>query len=309
MESKLKPWDFFTLLLALLLGGGIAAYSRRDEMGTSVVSQPDTVSASDRPASFSPSASFHASRQSLEAVACASAWESLKDGRLTRSDRIQIQVKLFDEWSRHDLSAALIAFCSESGLYSLQDADMFYGDLLPVMKANPEQMEELLASGRLGLKTGFLRATWFRNLAEAAPVGVLNRLAELPASQRKETLDCVVANLPSLLEDPATWKAGMDRISAILAGPQGKQDVESITSALAYHHSYEDLNSAYLATEDLRLQELFVQAAGTAFERREPLLGSSGIAAEIQSLPEPLRSAVSAWQKKAPAEEPLPPAE
>lgn len=177
MFNKSSLRDLFTLLSALLLGAGAATLTRGGTVGSTDTSRPSTESVSGpvRPAVVPPGSTSKAIRRAPQAVACASAWESLKDGRLSQSDRIRAQRAILDEWADYDLAAMLVAYHSESEWWSRG----FSLNLAERMDANPEVIENLIKSGRLGLQTNKFRDYWFSRLAESDPIGILDRLHEL----------------------------------------------------------------------------------------------------------------------------------
>jgi hypothetical protein len=308
MDSKSIPRDSLTLLFAVLLGSGVAAILRRD-VPAGPAGDPAAAHFGSDALTASPPAALHSSaRPSPEAIACASAWESLKEGRLTHTRRIQAQLALLGEWSRLDPAAALIAFFSEVPVGEAGSFDLMDFDSLPVMAANPELVEGLLTSGRLGLRTNFLRFVWFRHLAEEDPLGTFDRLGELPGERRNLVFEAVAQALPSISEDPVTWQAGMKRISALISRPVKEVETQSIVKGLGSGTSLGDLNAAYLATEDADLRDLFVRAARESARGDDPFANEPVIPAEFHDLSEPFRSAVIGKLKKSStAADPPPP--
>lgn len=292
MASKNITKDLPTLVLAVLLGAGVAWW--RTE---AVPDLPEGTNAPVRSLATRGSGAAVTSSSSRlpsrEAVACASAWESLKDGRLSYRDRIEAQLAILNEWSRHDLAAALVAYYTEPHIRNATSDGKERLDLLPAMAANPEIVEELLKSGRLGLQTNELRTVWFQHLAETDPIGVFERLGGFRAGEKTGMLGLIVSALPSISEDPVIWHAGMDRISAMIAA----NGVSEIAMGLGSGNSFEDLNAAYLSSGDFSLRDLLASAARYAAEPDDPFADQSVIPDEIQSLPEPFRSAVIAKWK------------
>ena len=292
MDSKSIPRNSLTLLLAFVLGSGVAAISRSRETAPS---HGDSSAARSTPARQSASASAATNpmaRSSPEAIACASAWESLKDGRLKREQRIKAQLALLEEWTRHDPSAALVAFSSEFRGGTGRPFTLEEFDPRPVMVANPDVVEDLLKSGRLGLCSQLFRAMWFHHLAEADPLGTFDRLGELPAGSVDRVLESVAQGLPSISEDPVTWQQGMERISALISRPVKGSKTQAIAEGLGNGTSLADLNAAYLATDDRDLRDLFVRAARESARGDDPFADETETPAEFHSLPEPFRSAV-----------------
>ncbi len=293
MASKNITKDLPTLVFAVLLGAGAAWWRTEAETdlpeGTSAPVRSLAARGSDSAVTSSSSR-----LQSQEAVACASAWESLKDGRLSYRDRIEAQLAILDEWSRHDLAAVLVAYYTEPHIRNATSDGKERLDLLPAMAANPEIVEELLRSGRLGLQATELRALWFRHLAEADPIGVFERLGGFRAGGKTGMLGLVVSSLPSISEDPVIWQAGMDHLSAMIAAANGDSE---IAKGLGSGNSFEDLNAAYLATGDPSLRDLLASAARFEALPDDPFADRSAIPEKIQSLPEPFRSAVIAKWK------------
>lgn len=308
MDSKSIPRDFLTLLLALLLGAGVAAVSRSGAPAASACGSAGSPSGSGPPAPSPPTAPHSMERTSPEAIACASAWESLKDGRLKRDQRIKAQLVLLEEWTRHDPAAALVAFSSElrGGDGRIFELDEF--DPLPAMAANPAVVEDLLKSGRLGLPSQLFRVLWFHHLAEEDPLGTFDRLGELSDGRRNEILEALARELPSISEDPVTWQQGMERMSALISRPLKEVETEAIVEGLGSGTSLEDLNAAYVATGDPHLHDLLVRAAWESTRSDDPFADEPEIPDEFHSLSEPFRSAVIGKLKKSStAEDPLPP--
>jgi hypothetical protein len=165
-------------------------------------------------------------------------------------------------------------------------------DLLPAMAANPEIVEELLKSGRLGLQTKELHTLWFNHLAETDPIGFFERLDELPSGRKTGMFYLFVSALPSISEDPVIWQEGMDRLSAMIAGYLTPGELQDIVMGLGFGNSFEDLNAAYLATGDPSLRDLLASAARYQALPVDPFADNSAIPEELQSLPESFRTAV-----------------
>jgi hypothetical protein len=308
MDSKSILRDFATLLLAVLVGSGVAAISSSDDPGDSAYDSSAPSSGFVQGASSPLVAAHPAARSSTEAIACASAWESLKDERLKRDQRVNAQLVLLEEWIRHDPAAALVAFSSElrpgTG-FSFSRIDF---DPLPTMTANPDVVEHLLKSGCLGVHSHLFKVMWFRHLAELDPVGTFDRLGELPGGRRNEILEAVARELPSISEDPVIWQEGMERISSVISRPVKEAETQAIVEGLGSGTSLGDLNAAYVATVDPDLRNLFVRAARESARGDDPFADEQEIPDEFHSLSEPFRSAVIGKLKKlSTAEGPLPP--
>jgi hypothetical protein len=212
---------------------------------------------------------------------------------LTSGDRFLAQKAILAEWVRHDLAAALEAVCADLPAFSQLREPLLWFDLESAMSANPEIVEELLKSGRLGLHTNEVRADWFRILAVEDPVAVLGRIGELPGEPAASVLSFAVGYLPSISQDPAMWQAAMERISLIISGDDKKHGVaEVIGMRLGQANSLRDLSAAYSADADPQMQELFVHAACIASLPGDLHHGMIEMGDEVHSLPEPFRSAV-----------------
>jgi hypothetical protein len=293
MTSKSIARDILTLPLAMLAGAAVAALFRVGGVEFSTGSDSADLSSSAGRSSAAPAIHPSAARRSPQASVYAAAWESLKDGRLTSDDRLRAQKAILAEWVRHDLAAALEAVYADRPAFSHLRDPLRWFDLESAMTANPEIVEELLKSGRLGLDTNEFRADWFRILAVEDPVAVLGRIGELSGEHRFSVLSFAAGYLPSISQDPAMWQAAMERISLIISG-DGKKDgvAEVIGMRLGQANSLQDLSAAYLADADPQMQELFVHAAYFASLPSDLHLGMLEMRDEVQSLPEPFRSAV-----------------
>lgn len=282
--------DLFMLLLALLVGAGAAMFVRGTPAGSSDDERPEVEAASPQvhPTGVHLGSTSHGTKRSPQAVACASAWESLKDGRLSQEDRIKARRAILDEWADHDLAATIVAYHSESESWT----GRLSIDLAGRMDANPGIVENLIKSGRLGLQTNEFREYWFRRLAEADPVGILDRLQELSGRERIYVLVRVASVLPAISENPVIWHAGMDRISSFINRPVKGAVTQTLAKGLGDGNSLADLNAAYLATADPRLRDLFAEAVRMGSEPEDPFADSSVIPDEVHSLSEPFRSAV-----------------
>lgn len=293
MNFKSTTRDFVTLSFALVIGASVAVQMQ----GGGVESLPGSGSAGlSLPAggpSATPATHPAAARRSVESVACAAAWESLKDGRLTSGDRFRAQKAILAEWARHDLGSALVAVYADRPAFSQLGDPLGRFDRDSAMTANPEIVEELLKSGRLGLHTNEVRADWFRLLAEEDPVAVLGRIGELPGKPAASVLGFTVGYLPSISQNRSTWQAAMERISLIISGSNENNGVaEVIAMRLGGDNSLQDLSAAYLADADPQMQELFVHAAYFASLPNDLHLGMLPMSEEVQSLPESFRSSV-----------------
>lgn len=293
MASTSITRDYLTLPLALMIGAGIAALTRGGGVERATGSGTPTLPTPSARSFTSSAAHPAATRRSPEATACAAAWESLKDGRLTAGDREKAQSAILAEWARHDLAAAIQAVYADRPALGFTGDPIRRSELESAMMANPDIVEKLLNSGRLGLHTHEVRADWFRLLAVEDPVAVLGRIDELPGNHGSNVLSFTAGYLPSISQDPAMWQAAMERISPMISGDERKEVVaEVIAMRLGGANSLQDLNAAYLADADPQMQELFVLAAVYASLPDDLHLGILDMRHEVHSLPEPFRSAV-----------------
>lgn len=293
MTSKSIARDALTLSLALLAGAGIAALFRGGGKEGATGSGTATLSAPAGRPSATPATHPSAARRSPQATACAAAWESLKDGRLTSDDRFRAQSAILAQWVRHDLASAMVAVYADRPAIGFHGDHLRRSELEVAMMANPEIVEDLLKSGRLGLHTHEVRADWFRLLAADDPVAILGRVDELSGQHGANVLSFAAGFLPSISQEPAMWQAAMERISPIISGDGEKDGVaEVIAMRLGLDNSLQDLSAAYLADTDPHMRELFVHSAYFASLPGDLHLGMLGMSDEVHSLPEPFRSAV-----------------
>lgn len=293
MTSKSIARDILTLPLALLAGAGVAALFRSDETEITTGSGADALSSSVGIHSATPATHPAAASRSPQATACAAAWELLKDGRLNSDDRFHAQSAILAEWSRHDLASAMVAVYADrpAGIYVADHLRL--SELESGMISNPEIVEELLNSGRLGLHTPEVRADWFRLFAAEDPVAILGRIDELSSQHRSNVLSFAAGYLPSISQEPAMWQAAMERISLIISGDDKEDGVaEVIAMRLGLDNSLQDLSAAYRAGADPQMRELFVLAAVYALMPDDLHLGMIEMRDEVHSLPEPFRSGV-----------------
>jgi hypothetical protein len=241
-------------------------------------------------------------------AAYASAWESLKDSRLSRDDRIRAQSVLLAEWLRHDLAAALVAFYSNPDDLTYFEAEFFRGQLRPAMAANSKVVEDLLGSGALGLQARSVRDAWFLHLMKTEPVEVLDRLDELPGAWRINRLADVVERLLSAPDDTETRYEALERFSERIAADRTGRDVQVIGSVLARGWSNQEIEEAYLANNDPHLKDLFAWAGFAKVERLGQVHLDDGLPPGIQSFAEPFRSVVTdKWKESRTVGGPRPP--
>ncbi len=229
---------------------------------------------------------------SSEVSIYAAAWESLKDGRYPRSIRLAIQQQLLEEWSQHDLEAALQAILSE-GFSSCRFISAKQElSLSPIiLRADPEKMEKLIAAEAFGLDTVRLRVEWLTHLAAVDPPAIIDRLEGLPEEGRVAVAGSAFRHWPSPTAEPADWHAAWERSRERIEASPGKRARDAIAAALSNAVSNDDLIAGYLLAKDSFVRRLHMDAwlhgAGDPFSEFDEKRRK-----RIETLPEPFRSEV-----------------
>lgn len=230
---------------------------------------------------------------SSSANAYAAAWELLKDGKLRREERRQLESTLLREWSKVDLRAALHAAfegdCSDRDdpfVFLPMDASLEVG-------TQADLLWELVLSREYSLHTRRLRREWINITARKDPLEILRRLPEMPPDVRALAVCRAVADSHRFagLYRPAAGKEeviaavlklrGSSYEAAAMAGLAG--GISSITET-------SELSGLLLNSPDPALRDVYLKAYAIKVEHGSD--GGRQVALDI--LPAETRAEVEA---------------
>ncbi|MGJ8726310.1 MAG: hypothetical protein ACSHYB_17310 [Roseibacillus sp.] len=117
------------------------------------------------------------------------AYSRLAEGKLTGAERHAIRVRLFTEWAKVDLKAALAAALAEPW-DQISDYNGFNENFVrdvfgKVFVNDPKGSWEVLQSGDLGVGASRIRGDWYELVGRKNPVFVAERLRELTPRDRE----------------------------------------------------------------------------------------------------------------------------
>ncbi len=261
-----------TLSAALMLGValGLAGPWEKQVSGNEVpVPARESNAANDAGATTASAAAESSSARtaaSSSSNAYAAAWELLRDGKLTRKERRNLESDLLEEWAKVDLRAALHAAFEEDWTIS---EDPF--DLLPLEALQEEIRRQsdlvwaLISSREYGLHTRELRTAWIRVCAAERPLEVLSRLQEIPPDVRASAVWRVVVATRRAADHPFDQPAaGTDEVvAAILAmrgSPYEAAAMAGLAVGIASVTEASKLSALLLNPPDPALRDLYLRA-------------------------------------------------
>lgn len=226
---------------------------------------------------------------SSTADAYAMAWELLKDGKLPRMERRDLECALLEEWCQIDLRAALEAAFGEEGM-AVQDPfaesplDACFSGILE----QPDLVWELVSSREYGLHTRQLRSLWIEACAGTRPLEVMHRLPEMPAEVRHDAI-YEAASSTHRREDPAPGRdAVAAAVLALLGTPDGLEAMEGFAKGLLSAMKAGELGLLVAKQQDPALRDLYLSAYVRGFK----FSSTTQILTELEKLPAELRAEV-----------------
>jgi hypothetical protein len=233
-----------TLSAALLLGVALGLAGPRGERQSNDAAKSSSVGAvasvtdagSSVPRAGNQSYSVPSSAASTS-DAYAAAWELLKDGKLRREERRNLESDLLEVWAKIDLRAALHAAYEEEGT---DEEDPFEVSPLDAcfegIRSQPDLVWELVSSWEYGLHTRELRKAWITHVGYQNPLKLLEHFTALPAEPMDSDEDpreqAVRMALTGCFEKGADPKLA-DAVLAKLGSLAADGDQERIVSSAA----------------------------------------------------------------------------
>lgn len=225
--------------------------------------------------------------------AYAAAWELLKDGKLQRKERRQLESVLLREWSKVDLRAALhAAFAGDC-----RDRDNPFV-FLPIdasleVETQPDLLWELVLSGEYGLHTRRLRREWIETTAKKDPLEILRRLPEMPPDVRALAVCKAVADSHRFAGLYRTAAGKDEVIAAVLelrGSPYEAAAMSGLAGGIASINETSELSSLLLNPPDPALRDVYLRAYAIKVEHGSD--GGRQVALDI--LPAETRAEVEA---------------
>jgi hypothetical protein len=290
-----------TLSAALLLGvafGLAGLWGKQVTRDEDPVPAGETITADDAKVATASAASFASSAHTVAAsssTAHAAAWELLKDGKLQRRERQQLESMLLREWSKVDLRAALHA--AFEGHW--RDLDNPF-EFLPMDTCLEEETQadllwELLLSREYGLHTRRLRREWIHITARKDPLEILRRLPEMPPDMRAGAVGTAVASSHHFADFPRDRPAaGKEEVIAAVLALRGSPYEAAVMTGLAGGISsiteISELSGLLLSPPDPALRDLYLKAYAMEVEHGS----SDGRQVALDMLPAEVRAEVEA---------------
>ncbi len=292
MPARLR----ITAPAALLLGAALGLLAGWGEPAATAdvpLQKEESASPSSRVLTVSSRTSSTASTPRLptegSAAAYAAAWESLKDGKLPRQERIDLQHLLLREWALVDLAAAIRAVAADPIKHDDDPFDSSAIDYLwQGIAAQPDVAWDIIQSRELGMRTPRLRNGWIQAVGRKDPVELIGKLPQLPQEDRFKAMRAAVVG--SHHRDQAG--TGGEEVVATLLALRGTADDPIARKALAEGLSSsvrcEDLRADFLRQQDPDVRSIYLDAYAQSFEQ----LDLPERDAELEALPAHLRAEV-----------------
>ncbi|GAA5120237.1 hypothetical protein JIN84_20645 [Luteolibacter yonseiensis] len=156
----------------------------------------------------------------------AGAWKALGRAPLTKPERTAIRRNMLQNWAARDLASALEAalgrqWNDEPGEDALRETlfEAFYGPFI----THPQEVWDLVASGRFGIDTGLLRHFWIETAGDKDPLFLAARIGDLPAESRQEALNACSADI----NDDGVREAALKILSKLPKGVLTEKQLEA----------------------------------------------------------------------------------
>lgn len=257
-----------TLSAALLLGVALGLSIQRERQPSTddapaPVEYPTAAGRDIRSSSSRPGAetSFIRKPASSTTAAYAAAWELLKDGKLRRRDRRDLECALMRKWCLIDLRAALHAAFEEEGM---DEEDPFVESPLDACAEGivdqPDFVWDLISSREYGLHTRRLRWKWIENEAEARPLELIRRLPELPADCIHEAIRAVTAII-HFREDPTSVRDEViDAVLVLRGTPDEAAATRGFVEGMVAARESDEIAALVADSPDPALRKLYLDA-------------------------------------------------
>jgi hypothetical protein len=217
---------------------------------------------------------------------CHAVWLELDRRRLPRAQRIRLQSKIMEKWSKMDLEATLrIAFEDPSW----ESPYEFMTPVINVVGEKPDEAWAMVEANSFGLDTAQLRWICLSNLIEKAPGKVAGMLGDLPATNRREMVDGLIDQW----REPDTQSSLRDEILSRLLALHGTEHGEEILSRagkkMGGGSNPEEMHGKLVAAKDEASRRLYLSAWAASLRD-----SGAGYLTALAELPEDERSAVAA---------------
>lgn len=175
-----RLWISHLAVLGMGVIVGMLAWPARESAAepAALSAKSDGASAGGRSAGGSKATTFPASHY-------AAAWETLKDGRLPRQERLEIQRSLLREWSVLDLEAAFRAVFAEG---PGSQADLLEACDSGIL-ADPSAAWALAMTRAVGWESARVRTRWLEIVADKDPLRVFPVLDQVSPSERTDAVE------------------------------------------------------------------------------------------------------------------------
>ena len=148
----------------------------------------------------------------------AGAWKEIASRDLTVSQRLEMQIKILNQWTKVDLEAAMHA-----ALDNAWDGGTEKGGVGPLMVAfgdafreNPLKAWDLMQSGKLGLGAALFERQWIESAAEKEPAFLFSVAPKISATWRKHAIEQAMR---SAAKDPEMKEAMVRKLIEMPDGP------------------------------------------------------------------------------------------
>lgn len=215
------------------------------------------------------------------------AWESLKDKRLSRQERLAIQNSLLCEWSVVDFAAAVRAVFAEG---PGGDQDDLLKSCAPGLLADPSAAWELVTAGAFGWESARVRTLWLRLITDADPLRVFSVLNQLPSVERKGVVSQLASTWGADSTDPDVREAIWSQFLAMGNQPWGDKALCAIGQTIGSEHRPAELDDLMATASTPAEKKLLGAAYATALYDRE----DEEFEIEFASIPSALRADVAA---------------
>lgn len=219
---------------------------------------------------------------------CHAAWLELDRRRLPRAQRLQIQTKIMEKWSKLDLEATLRIVFEEPSWESMHMDDTMIPSI-NLIGERPDEAWAMVEANSFGLDTGQLRWICLSNLIEKDPAKVADMLGDLPATNRREMVD----ELLDQWSEPDTQSGLGDEILSRMLALHGTEHGEEILSRagkkMGSGSDPEEMRGKLVAAKDDASRRLYLSAWAASLKD-----SGEGYLATLAELPEDERSALAA---------------
>lgn len=161
----------------------------------------------------------------------AGAWREIASRDLTVSQRLEMQIKILNQWAKVDLEAAMHA-----ALDNAWDGGTDKGGVGPLMVAfgdafreRPLEAWDLLQSGKLGLGAVWFERQWVESAAEKEPAFLFSVAPKISAATRQHAIEQAMR---SAAKDPEMMEAMIRKLIELPDNPSANNYIGIAFNAL-----------------------------------------------------------------------------